>query len=85
MHLFNVVWEGFVTGMALSLMLGTVFFSLLRNSLQYGYKSGFFIASGVILCDVIFISLALLSEGFAIFRWLQTQFTLVSIINGKWF
>jgi len=81
MHLFNVVWEGFVTGMALSLMLGTVFFSLLRNSLQYGYKSGFYIASGVIVCDVIFISLALLSEGFAIF--LKTYQSQISIVGGS--
>ena len=80
MHLFNVVWEGFVTGMALSLMLGTVFFSLLRNSLQYGYKSGFFIAAGVVACDVIFISLALLSDGFAIF--LKNYQMQISIVGG---
>ncbi len=80
MHLFNVVWEGLLTGIALSLMLGTVFFALLRNSLQYGHQSGLYIATGVIVCDVIFISLALLSEGFAIF--LKTYQTSISIVGG---
>ncbi|MDI1233490.1 MAG: LysE family transporter [bacterium] len=80
MHLFNIVWEGFMTGIALSLMLGTVFFALLRNSIQHGYKTGFYIASGVIACDIIFISLALLSEGFAIF--LKTYQSIISIVGG---
>lgn len=46
-------------------MLGTVFFSLIRNSITHGHKSGIYIASGVIICDIIFIALALLSQGFA--------------------
>lgn len=80
MHLFNVVWEGFVTGIALSLMLGTVFFALLRNSLKFGHRSGFFIAAGVIFSDLLFILLALLSDGFALF--LKTYQSQVSIIGG---
>ncbi|MES2616448.1 MAG: LysE family transporter [Bacteroidota bacterium] len=80
MHLFHVIGEGLLTGAALSLMLGTVFFSLLRNSLQYGYKTGFYIASGVIVCDIMFIALALLSHQFALF--LKTYQVTLSVIGG---
>jgi len=48
-------------------MLGTVFFSLVRNSILHGYITGIYIASGVILCDIIFIVLAVLSTKFADF------------------
>ena len=81
MHLVNIIGEGLLTGAALSLMLGTVFFSLLRNSLQYGYKTGFYIASGVIVCDVLFIALALLSHKFALF--LKTYQIEVSLVGGS--
>ncbi len=80
MHLFNVIWEGLLMGVALSLMLGTVFFALLRNSIQYGHKTGVYIASGVIVCDILFIALGLLSHGFALF--LKTYQTSVSIVGG---
>jgi threonine/homoserine/homoserine lactone efflux protein len=67
MHIFNCIWQGLTTGMVLSLMLGTVFFSLIRNSLKYGYYSGVYISLGVIVCDIMFISLAIASHGFAVF------------------
>ena len=56
--MIEAAWLGFVYGLGLSLMLGTVFFTLLRYGLLLGYKAGFFIASGVIFSDIIFISLA---------------------------
>ncbi|KOY87011.1 hypothetical protein AD998_13440 [bacterium 336/3] len=55
---------GFGTGIVLSLMLGTVFFALIQNSVDYGYKSGVLIALGVIFSDVLFISGALLGTSF---------------------
>jgi threonine/homoserine/homoserine lactone efflux protein len=51
---------GFGTGIVLSLMLGTVFFALIQNSVDFGYRSGMLIASGVIVSDILFISGALL-------------------------
>src|SRR5690606_5846519 len=48
-------------------MLGTVFFSLVRNSILHGYITGMYIASGVILCDIIFIVMAVLSTKFVDF------------------
>ncbi len=67
MHTINCLWQGLATGFVLSMMLGTVFFALIRNSISFGYKTGIFIALGVILCDILFISLALASQPFAEF------------------
>lgn len=52
------VYYGFFTGVAMSLMLGTVFFSLIQNSIEYGVRSGIFIATGVIASDIILIALS---------------------------
>ncbi len=65
--MLNCIWEGLLTGFVLSMMLGTVFFALIKNSLAFGPKTGVFIATGVIICDIMFISLALLSQPFADF------------------
>ena len=67
MHVINCILQGLLTGAILSIMLGTVFFSLIKNSLSSGFKTGVYIAIGVILCDVIFITLAILSTEFANF------------------
>lgn len=48
---------GLGTGMIMSIMLGTVFFALIQNSIDNGFKSGMFISLGVILSDVILISI----------------------------
>jgi len=69
-----------MTGVVLSLMLGTVFFSLIKNSLKHGYKSGVFIALGVVVCDIIFISLGILSHGFALF--LKKYELTISVCGG---
>jgi threonine/homoserine/homoserine lactone efflux protein len=61
-------------------MLGTVFFSLIKNSLSSGYKTGIYIAAGVILCDVLFISLAILSTEFA--KFLENNQNTISVIGG---
>jgi threonine/homoserine/homoserine lactone efflux protein len=49
---------GLITGMVMSIMLGTVFFALVQNSIDRGFKSGISIAMGVILSDIILISTA---------------------------
>lgn len=44
--------------MLFSVMLGTVFFSIIQNSIDNGLKSGIFISLGVIVSDIILISIA---------------------------
>src|SRR5574343_151759 len=67
MHTINCIWQGLASGFVLSIMLGTVFFALIRNSISFGYTTGVWIALGVILCDIMFITMALLSQPFAVF------------------
>ncbi len=54
------LFYGLGTGIVLSLMLGTVFFALIQNSVDNGYKSGFYIATGVVASDLLFITAAVL-------------------------
>ncbi len=50
--------NGLGTGFALSIMLGTVFFCLVQNSIEKGFGSGLAIATGVIVSDVVLIALS---------------------------
>ncbi len=49
---------GLLTGFLLSIMLGTVFFCLVQNSITNGFKSGLYVATGVIISDMILIVLS---------------------------
>lgn len=60
METFEIIGNGFLAGLALSLGLGAVFFALIQNSIKNGYKTGVAIASGVIVSDIIFVIFALL-------------------------
>jgi threonine/homoserine/homoserine lactone efflux protein len=54
----EILLYGFLTGMVMSIMLGTVFFALVQNSIDYGFRTGIFIALGVIISDLILITLS---------------------------
>ena len=54
----EIVLYGFLTGMVMSIMLGTVFFALVQNSIDHGFKTGVFISIGVIASDILLISLS---------------------------
>ncbi|WP_025761666.1 LysE family translocator [Dyadobacter tibetensis] len=57
------MWEallyGLLTGVGLCLTFGTVFFFLVQNSVDNGYRAGFKIAFGVFICDLIFVFFAI--------------------------
>ena len=56
--IINAFFYGLGWGTVLSLMLGTVFFTLIQSSIDNGYKSGALIALGVIVSDILFIAVA---------------------------
>ena len=56
--MLDIILYGFITGMLMSIMLGTVFFALVQNSIDHGFRTGVFIAIGVISSDVLLISLS---------------------------
>ena len=53
MNYISIFISGVLIGIPLCFTLGPVFFALLQNSISNGFKSAFFIATGVILADVI--------------------------------
>jgi threonine/homoserine/homoserine lactone efflux protein len=53
------LFYGTLTGIGLCLTFGTVFFSLVQNSVDNGYKTGVKIALGVFVCDIIFVFFAI--------------------------
>lgn len=55
---------GAITGVLLCLTFGTVFFSLLQNSVENGYRAGIKITLGVVVCDTIFVICSLFGTSF---------------------
>lgn len=53
--------SGTGTGMIMSIMLGTVFFALVQNSIDNGFRSCLMISAGVIFSDIILISLSIVN------------------------
>jgi threonine/homoserine/homoserine lactone efflux protein len=62
--IIEAVAFGFFSGAAMCLTLGTVFFALIQNSVDCGYKSGLKISSGVIVSDAMFIFFAVFGTAF---------------------
>ena len=53
------IFYGFLTGIGQCLTVGAIFFSIIQNSVDNGYKAGLTVALGVVLGDAIFVTFAL--------------------------
>ena len=62
--MFLPILYGFLLGVALCLTFGTVFFALIQNSVDNGFRSGMKIVLGVIVGDILFVLAALLGTSF---------------------
>lgn len=62
--MFLPILLGFLLGVALCLTFGTVFFALIQNSVDNGFRSGMKIIFGVIVGDILFVLAALLGTAF---------------------
>jgi len=49
--------EGFGVGLAMIVFIGPVFFTLLKSSLQYGFGGGMMVALGIVISDLICVTL----------------------------
>lgn len=75
------LFYGFGTGILLCLTFGTVFFALMQNSVDNGYKSGLKIAFGVVVCDTLFVTSALFGTSYLPkVEGLENILTLVGVI-----
>ena len=62
--MLQALFYGTLTGIALCLTFGTVFFSLVQNSVDNGFRTGVKIAFGVFVCDIIFVFFAIFGTAF---------------------
>ena len=46
-------WEGLGSGLATAFLIGPVFFTLLKASLDHGARGGAFVATGIIVSDIL--------------------------------
>lgn len=58
--IWHTVAEAFLAGMTLSFMFGPAFFTLLQTSLEKGFRSAFWIACGIFLCDSLLVLISFL-------------------------
>jgi L-lysine exporter family protein LysE/ArgO len=64
MALTQIIIQGLITGIILTMSFGAGFFALIQTSLLRGYKKGLFIALGAIICDTIYIGISIFSTSF---------------------
>ena len=57
MGIFEAITKGLAAGMLLTIMIGPVFFALLQNSLEKGYKAAFHMTIGISVSDAFYIAI----------------------------
>lgn len=78
--MFETILQGIGAGILFSFLTGPVFFSMIKTSIEKGFKAGFSLAVGVVFSDIIFIVLTLFSAQFVDYNSSFNQY--VGIIGG---
>ncbi|WP_316815982.1 LysE family translocator [Pedobacter nyackensis] len=78
--MFEAILQGIGAGILFSFLTGPVFFSMIKTSIEKGFKAGFSLAVGVILSDIIFISLTIFSSQFVDYK--AEYFEYIGIVGG---
>lgn len=55
----QVILEGYITGLAMIVFIGPVFFTLIQSTIQYGAKAGFAVTLGIFISDAVIAALCL--------------------------
>lgn len=58
-------FEGYLWGLAMVVFIGPVFFTLLHGAFQYGFKSGFAVAFGIFVSDIVAVAVCYMGAGTA--------------------
>ncbi|MEJ5962742.1 LysE family translocator [Pedobacter immunditicola] len=66
--MFEAILQGIGAGILFSFLTGPVFFSMIKTSIEKGFKAGFSLAVGVILSDIIFITATIFSSQFVVYN-----------------
>ena len=78
--MFEAILQGIGAGILFSFLTGPVFFSMIKTSIERGFKAGFSLAVGVVLSDIIFIAATIFSSQFVVYNSQYNQY--VGIIGG---
>ena len=62
--MFEAIILGIGAGLISSFLTGPVFFAMIKTSIERGFKAGFSLASGVIVSDVVLITIVLFGSQF---------------------
>lgn len=66
--MLETIISGVGLGIVLSFVAGPVFFALLKTSIEKGFHAGVSLAGGVVIADLIYISIALYGSSFLRFE-----------------
>lgn len=64
MNWLQIITQGTITGILLTLSFGAGFFALVQTSILFSYRKGLLIALGAIISDALFIAMAVFSTTF---------------------
>jgi threonine/homoserine/homoserine lactone efflux protein len=78
--MFEAILQGIGAGILFSFLTGPVFFSMIKTSIEKGFKAGFSLAIGVVLSDIIFISATIFSAQFVDYNSKYNQY--IGVIGG---
>ncbi|MCD0490366.1 LysE family transporter [Pedobacter sp. MC2016-14] len=78
--MFEAVLLGVGAGIISSFLTGPVFFSMIKTSIEKGFKAGFSLALGVIISDVILIAIVLF--GSELFTYQASFDKYIGVIGG---
>ena len=56
----EIILNGVISGIVLAILVGPIFFTLVQTSIEYGFKAGFFVAIGISLSDMLYITISYL-------------------------
>jgi len=78
--MIEAILQGIGAGILFSFLTGPVFFSMIKTSIEKGFKAGFSLAIGVVFSDIIFISLTIFSSQFVNYNAAYNEY--IGIIGG---
>jgi len=78
--MFEAILLGIGAGIISSFLTGPVFFAMIRTSIEKGFKAGFSLAVGVIISDIVLISLVIFGSQF--FEYKASFDKYVGLIGG---
>ena len=78
--MFEAIILGVGAGLISSFLTGPVFFAMIKTSIEKGFKAGLSLASGVILSDIVLISVILFGTQF--FEYKESFDKYVGLVGG---